>query len=282
LAAEVSTETEGTLTSRDGTKLAYRAWGVASKPDITFAVVHGLGDHAGRYQRFAAGMAKHGMATYAVDLRSHGKSPGQRGHIDSFDQWTDDCAALVNFVRKETGGSEVIPLGHSFGGVTLLGTVLAGKIPEAKRFIVSSAALKVKVAVPPWKISVGKAASKITPRLALDNEVNVASLSRIQSVVDDYRKDPLVHRKISSRLYTEYLGAVQFIMQNASKIKVPFLILAGADDALIDPEGSRQLHSATTSGSTLEILPGRFHEPFNDIDSEEVFALIARWLNKKS
>jgi alpha-beta hydrolase superfamily lysophospholipase len=282
LAAEVLTETEGTLTSRDGTKLAYRAWGAQGKGAITFAVVHGLGDHAGRYQRFAAGMAKHGMATYAVDLRSHGKSPGQRGHIDSFDQWTDDCAAFVNFVRKEAGDSEVIPLGHSFGGVTVLGTVLSGKISETKRFVVSSAALKVKVAVPQWKISVGKAASKITPRLALDNEVNAESLSRIQSVVDDYRKDPLVHRKISSRLYTEYLDAVRSIFENASKIKIPFLILAGADDALIDPEGSWQLHSLTTSVSALEILPGRYHEPFNDIDNEEVFAVIARWLTKKS
>jgi lysophospholipase len=282
LAAEVSTGTEGTVASRDGTALAYRAWPIEAQPATTFAVVHGLGEHAGRYQRFAAGMANHGMATYAVDLRSHGKSPGQRGHIDSFDQWTDDCAAFVNFVKKQAGDSEVVLLGHSFGGVTVLGTVLSGKIQGLKRFIVSSPALKVKVAVPSWKISLGKAASKVAPRLALDNEVDPASISRIQSVVDDYKNDPLVHGKISSRLYTEYLNAVQDIFGRAAQIKTPFLILAGTDDALIDPEGSKSLHEKTQGVSTLELLPGRYHEPFNDVDSDEVFALIARWLTAKS
>ena len=282
MAADVSTGTEGTVTSRDGTALAYRTWPIEAKPAITFAVVHGLGEHAGRYQRFAAGMAKHGMATYAVDLRSHGKSPGQRGHIDSFDQWTDDCAAFVNFVKKQVGGGEVVLLGHSFGGVAVLGTVLSGKVQGLKRFIVSSPALRVKVAVPGWKISLAKGASKVAPRLALDNEVNPATISRIQSVVDDYKSDPLVHGKISSRLYTEYLKAVRDIFERAEQIKTPFLILAGTDDALIDPEGSKELHDKTRVVSTFELLQGRYHEPFNDVGNDEVFALIARWLTAKS
>ena len=282
MAADVSTGTEGTVTSRDGTALAYRTWPIEAKPAITFAVVHGLGEHAGRYQRFAAGMAKHGMATYAVDLRSHGKSPGQRGHIDSFDQWTDDCAAFVNFVKKQVGGGEVVLLGHSFGGVAVLGTVLSGKVQGLKRFNVSSPALKVKVAVPGWKISLAKGASKVAPRLALDNEVNPATISRIQSVVDDYKSDPLVHGKISSRLYTEYLKAVRDIFERAEQIKTPFLILAGTDDALIDPEGSKELHDKTRVVSTFELLQGRYHEPFNDVGNDEVFALIARWLTAKS
>jgi len=100
------------VASADGTKIAYRAW---PKPDaeITFAVVHGLGEHAGRYAGFAAGMAKHGIGTYAMDLRGHGKSEGQRGHVDSWSQWTDDVAAFVRHVEAVAGG-EVVPLGHSF------------------------------------------------------------------------------------------------------------------------------------------------------------------------
>lgn len=282
MAAEASTGTEGTVTSRDGTALAYRTWPMEAEPAITFAVVHGLGEHAGRYQRFAVGMAKHRMATYAVDLRSHGKSPGQRGHIDSFDQWTDDCAAFVNFVNKQAGDSEVVLLGHSFGGVTALSTVLSGKIQGLKRFIVSSPALRVKVAVPGWKISLAKGASKVAPRLALDNELNPATISRIQAVVDDYKNDPLVHSKITSRLYTEYLNAVRDVFDRAGQIKIPLLILAGTDDALIDPEGSKALYDKTRAVSTLELLQGRFHEPFNDVGSDEVFALIARWLTAKS
>jgi alpha-beta hydrolase superfamily lysophospholipase len=278
LPAEKTLDAEGTVESADGTRLAYRSWPVPGSA-ITFAVVHGLGEHAGRYERFARGMAKHGMGTFAVDLRGHGKSPGQRGHVDSWSQWTDDASSFVKYVGTVVDG-EVVPVGHSFGGATMLSTVLAGKLPQSKRFIVSSPALKVKVAVPGWKISIGKVASRVVPRLALDNEVHAKYVSRIPEVVQAYESDPLVHSKVSSRMYTEWKSASGYILDHAAEIKIPFLILAGTDDALIDPQGSEELHRRTPSVSELELLEGRYHEPFNDLDNEEVFALIAAWLAK--
>jgi alpha-beta hydrolase superfamily lysophospholipase len=278
LPAEKALDTDGTVQSADGTKLAYRGWPVAGAP-ITFAVVHGLGEHAGRYERFARGMAKHGMGTFAVDLRGHGKSPGQRGYVDSWSQWTDDASAFVRRVEEVAGG-EVVPVGHSFGGATMLSTVIAGKLPRSKRFILSSPALKVKVAVPGWKITLGSASSKLVPRLALDNEVDPKLVSRIPEVVEAYRNDPLVHTKISSRLYVEWRAAAKYDLEHAGEIKIPFLILAGTDDGLIDPQGSEELHRRSASMSELKLLEGRYHEPFNDRDNEEVFALIADWLAK--
>ena len=276
--AEKVLDSEGTVQSADGTTLAYRAWPAAGA-SITFAVVHGLGEHAGRYERFARGMAGHGMGTFAVDLRGHGKSPGQRGHIDSWSQWTDDTSAFVKFVEANVQG-EVVPVGHSFGGATMLSTVLAGKLPRTKRFILSSPALKVKVAVPGWKITLGNATSRVVPRLALDNEVDPKLVSRIPEVVEAYRNDPLVHTKISSRLYVEWQAAAKYDLEHAGEIKIPFLILAGTDDGLIDPQGSEELHRRCALMSELKLLDGRFHEPFNDRDNEEVFALIADWLAK--
>jgi alpha-beta hydrolase superfamily lysophospholipase len=247
---------------------------------ITFAVVHGLGDHGGRYADFADGMSKHGMAAYAVDLRGHGRSPGQRGHIDSWSQWTDDVAAFVTHI-DQVAGTEVVPVGHSFGGAALLSTILAGKLPASKRFVVSSPALELKMHAPAWKLKVGPIASKIAPRLAMSNEVDPASISTLPEVVDAYRSDPLVHDRISSRMWTEWQSAVADIFQRAGQIKVPFLILAGAADPLIDPHGSRQLHEKTASVSTLRMLEGRYHETFNDRGSDEVFQLIADWVSKK-
>jgi alpha-beta hydrolase superfamily lysophospholipase len=238
-----------------------------------------LGEHAGRYERFAHGMAKHGFGTFAIDLRGHGSSPGQRGHVDSWSRWTDDVSAFVAHVSLVTGG-EVVPLGHSFGGATMLSTVLAGKLDNIKRFVVSSPALKVKVKVPAWKIKLGTTASRVMPTLALDNEVDPKLLSRIPDVVAAYRTDPLVHSKISSRLYTEWLAATRDILHRAGEIKIPFLILAGTDDGLIDPEGSKELHAKAPGMSELRLLEGRYHEPFNDRDNEEVFTLIANWLAK--
>jgi alpha-beta hydrolase superfamily lysophospholipase len=279
LAPEHAVAADGFIESAGGGKVAYRAWPHAGAA-ITFAVVHGLGEHAGRYDRFARGMAARHMGTFAVDLQGHGQSPGQRGHVDSWSQWTDEVAGFVEHVASLVQG-EVVPVGHSFGGATLLSTVLAGKLPNTGRFIVSSPALKVKVAVPAWKIKVGTAASKLLPRLALDNEVDPKLLSRNPEVVEAYRTDPLVHSKISSRLYTEWLTATTQILDRAGEIKVPFLILAGTDDGLIDPEGSKQLHRKAPAMSELQLLQGRYHEPFNDRDNEEVFTLINNWLAKK-
>jgi acylglycerol lipase len=268
----------GSIKLADGTKLAYREW---PKPDadITFAVVHGLGEHSGRYARFAEGMAKHGMSTYALDLRGHGESDGQRGHVDAWSQWIDDVSAFVKHVEG-LAGAEVVPLGHSFGGAALLSTVLAGKLANSKRFVLSSPALKLKLQAPAWKTAVAPFASRIVPRLAMDNEVDPASVSRIPEVVAAYRDDPLVHGRISSRMYTEWQNATVDILARAGQIQIPFLILAGTADPLIDPDGSRRLHELTPSLSRLNLLEGRYHEPFNDLGSDEVFQLVADWAHR--
>jgi len=278
LAAETAVAAEGSIRSADGTRLTYRAWPHAGA-SITFAVVHGLGEHSGRYQRFAEGMARHGMATYAVDLRGHGKSDGQRGHLDSWSQWVEDAAAFVAHVEAEAR-SEVVPLGHSFGGVVTLSTVLAGKLPRAKRFVLSSPALKLKAKVPAWKVQLAGVTSRLTPRLALDNEVDPATVSRLPEVVEAYRTDPLVHSKISSRMYAEWGRAAAENLARAGEIRTPFLILAGAADSLIDPAGSEELHRRSAGVSELRLLEGRYHEPFNDLGSDEVFGLIAAWLRR--
>lgn len=267
------------VVSADGTRLEYRTW---PRPGarVTFAVIHGLGDHSGRYARFAEGMAKHGLATSAVDLRGHGKSPGPRGHLDHWSQWTDDVAAFVKHVESGAVGAEVIPVGHSFGSAALLSTVLAGKLPQTRRFVVSSPALRLKVVVPGWKRQLGLTASKIVPRLTMSNEVDPGTISRLPEIVKAYRLDPLVHGKISSRMFTEWQSAADQILAQAGEIKVPFLILAGTADALVDPEGSRALHQRAPAKSELHLLEGRYHEPFNDRDSDEVFRIIAEWVAK--
>ena len=269
---------EGVIGSADGTRLAYRAWPKAGAK-ISFAVVHGLGEHSRRYERFAMAMARLGFATFAVDLRGHGKSAGRRGHIDSWSQWVDDAAAFIAHVEGAVEG-EVVPVGHSFGGPVVLSAVLARRLPHTTRFILSSPALRLKAKVPGWKVALGKMTTVLAPKLTLDNEVDAGTLSRIPEVVEAYRTDPLVHNKISSRLYAEWGRARTRILQRGAQIKLPFLILAGTDDRLVDPAGSEELHRLTASVSELRLLEGRYHEPFNDIDSEEVFAVIADWLSR--
>ncbi len=278
MAAESPPATRGTFQSADGTKLVYRSWPLPGAT-VTFAVVHGLGEHSGRYERFARGMARHGMATFAVDLRGHGESEGRRGHVDSWSQWVEDTAAFVTQVERQAE-HEVVPLGHSFGGAVMLSTVRAGRLPNATRFVLSSPALKLKASVPAWKVSLGRVAARVAPTLALDNDVDPSTVSRLPEVVDAYRTDPLVHAKISARTYDEWKRAAAQNLERAGEIKIPFLILAGTADRLIDPAGSEELHRRAPARSELHLLEGRYHEPFNDRDSDEVFDLIAGWLRR--
>lgn len=279
MAPESALATEGFIKSSDGTRLAFRTWPVPGAT-IRFAVVHGLGEHSGRYERFARGMARFGMATSAVDLRGHGESAGKRGHVDSWTQWVEDASAFISHVESEASG-EVVPLGHSFGGVVMLSTVLAGKLSRARRFILSSPALKLKAEVPAWKLSLSRLTSAVAPRLAMNNEVDAGTISRIPEIVEAYRTDPLVHGQISSRTFTEWQQAARQDLDRAGEIRMPFLILAGTDDRLVDPAGSKDLHRMAPVTSELRLLEGRYHEPFNDADSEEVFALIAEWLGNR-
>ena len=270
---------DGVIASADGARIAYRSWPKVGA-EVTFAVVHGLGEHAGRYADFAEAMARRGFGTFAMDLRGHGRSSGQRGHVDSWSQWTGDIAAFVKRV-EDVSGQEVVPLGHSFGGVAMLSTVLQGKLPTARRFIVSSPALRTKVVVPQWKVNLALSASKLVPRLALSNQVDAGTISRIPEVVTAYRTDPLVHAKISSRLFTEWQQASREVLQHAGEISIPFLIIAGTADNLIDSSGSEELHREAKDKSELHLMPGGYHEPFNDLDREQVFDLIAGWLAKR-
>ncbi len=275
--SDLAAATEGRLSSPDGTCIAFRAWPQPKGAAITFAVVHGMGEHSGRYERFARGMAAFGMATYAVDLRGHGLSDGRRGHIDSWRQWIDDAATFIAHVESQTE-AEVVPLGHSFGGCVMLSAVRAGRLPRAKRLVLSSPALRLKAQVPAWKSALGAVVDRVAPRLALDNEVDAGTVSRIPEVVADYRSDPLVHRKISGRLFAEWQRAAADNLAHADQISIPFLILAGTADRLIDVTGSEQLHANAPRMSELRLLEGRYHEPFNDLDSDEVFAMIAEWV----
>lgn len=281
MAAEGPPSTKGNLTSADGTRLAYRAWPIPGA-SVTFAVVHGLGEHSGRYQRFADGIARHGMGTYAVDLRGHGESQGRRGHVDSWNRWVEDAVAFVQHVEGHVaGGGEVVPLGHSFGGVVMLSAIRSGRLARARRFVLSSPALRLKAKTPAWQSAMANALSRLAPRLTVDNNVDARTVSRIPEIVEAYKTDPLVHSKISARLFAEWQRAVQDDLEHAAEIKLPFLVTAGTADGLIDPEGSVELHRRTPGVSELHLLEGRYHEPFNDQGSDEVFALIADWVNRK-
>ncbi|MDQ6920536.1 MAG: lysophospholipase [Candidatus Dormibacteraeota bacterium] len=268
---------EGGLQSADGTRLHYRSWTVDA-PKAAVAVAHGLGEHSGRYAGLAEALNRRGFDCHAVDLRGMGKSAGRRGHVAGWQRWVEDYAAFHDLVKAKSGASEVVPLGHSFGGVVVASAILCGAV-EPRRFVLSNPAFRPAIAVPGWKVGVGRVASRLLPTLTLANELDPATVSRDPAVVAAYKHDPLVHDRVSSRLFTEWSAARVEALERASEIAVPFLLIVSDADRLIDPEGALEFNRRADSGQTLRVYRGRYHEPFNDLGREEVFADLTAWLD---
>jgi alpha-beta hydrolase superfamily lysophospholipase len=227
-------------------------------------------------------MAARGFSTYAVDLRGMGLSGGQRGHVARWSDWIEDYAAFWESLQGRPELGELVPLGHSFGGVVVLSAAVRGRVVP-RRFVVSNPALRTLVRVPAWKLRLGRLSSALLPRLALGNEVDPSFVSRDPEVVKAYRSDPLVHDRISSRLFAEWRNASAEVLARAGEIASSFLVIRSEDDRLVDPAVAEELRRAATGGSCeLRTYPGRYHEPFNDLGSEEVFADLAAWLGAAS
>jgi alpha-beta hydrolase superfamily lysophospholipase len=266
----------GWVVSTDGTWLQWRAWEADAARGVLL-VVHGLGEHSGRYERLAAAMVPNGWSCWAVDLRGMGGSDGQRGHVERWSDWIDDVRQFAVVVARETGGVEVVPVGHSFGGVVVTTAVLAGAI-RPRRFVLSNPAFRLRARVPLWKLLAGRMANRVVPDLTMASGVDPVTLARDPAVPAAYRADPLVHDRISARLFREWEAAAGDALRRAPELQVPFLLLVSGDDRLVDPAGSFELDRAAACGHTLRHYPEARHEPFNDLDADAVYRDLTGWL----
>lgn len=275
-------ESTVTLKTADGIDLALRRWqddGVAHQ--WTFVVVHGLGEHGGRYQHLAQWFAPLGATVYAMDHRGHGLSGGPRGHAPSLKALLDDIERVVARARTERGGPVVL-IGHSFGG--LLAIAYALRHPDhIDRAVFSAPLLIPKVKVPPWKQALGKVLPKVAPRVAVSNEVDPRVLSHDPEVARRYSSDPLVHDRITGGLYGDTIARGEEFISRAGELRVPFLLLQGRDDRIVDPMGSQRFFArATAPDRAFCLYAGLYHEIFNELEYERVFQDIESWLTQRT
>lgn len=272
-------ESTFTLKTADGLDLYVRRWqseGIVHR--WTIVIVHGLGEHGGRYRHLAEWFAPKGATVYAMDLRGHGRSGGRRGDAPSLRAVLDDIDAVVARAREESGG-QIILLGHSFGGLLAIAYALdrPGRIDRA---VFSAPLLMVKVQVPAWKRAAARVLPKVAPRLSLSNEVDPELLSHDPTIAIAYRTDPLVHDRLSAGMYGDTIARGEDFIARAPELRVPFLLLQGSDDRIVDPAGSERFFArATAPGRAFKLYPGMFHEVLNEVDRERVFADIEAWLS---
>lgn len=261
----------------DGALLSALAPGGQAKAAL--AVVHGFGEHSGRYGNVVDWFVPKGYAVHAFDHRGHGRSPGQRGAVERFAQVREDVQAFVALVRGEEPGLPLFLMGHSYGGLVALNYTLHS--PEGLVGVVASGPLLSQPGISPVVIQVSKLLSKILPNLSVGIGLDATALSRDQAVVEAYVRDPLVHGKGTPRMGTELTAAQEWTRTHAADMAVPCLIVHGGEDRICSPEASRTVFENIAFADKEHIeYAGYYHEVFNDLGKEQVLADVEAWLER--
>ncbi len=262
---------------KGGLTLYAQSW-VPADARARMIVVHGLGEHSGRYLNVVNYFCPKGFAVHGYDHRGFGKSPGTRAYTDSIDDYLDDLDAFLRQVRDRTPTQPVVVVGHSMGGLIVLRWA-ATRDPVVDAVVSSGAALEVSVPVASAKLLAARIFSKIAPKLSMANEVDPAALSHDPAVVQAYVDDPLVIRKITARLAHEIIRSMGETLAQAGRVRVPLLLLHGEADQLVAASGSRRFHEAVPGPAKgLHLYPGFYHEIFNEVGKETVFKDMETWL----
>jgi alpha-beta hydrolase superfamily lysophospholipase len=260
----------------DGTKLLLQSWLPAEKPRGVLILVHGLKDYGDRYAELATASAAAGFATYALDLRGHGDSEGDRVWVERFDQYVEDLAAVHAHIVQAQPGLPVFLFGHSMGGaiVTLF---VEDKHPALAGLITSGGALGLDA--PAALIAAAKLFSAIAPRMGI-LELDDSTFCRDQKVVASMKNDPMIFDgKGPARTGAELIGAVQRVAKHFDAVTMPLLAMHGGADAVTPPSGSKQLAAAAGSKDvTLKIYEGDFHDLLHEPNAAEVRGDIVAWL----
>lgn len=277
-----SESTLSTFTATDGDNLAVQDWPLPEGMRLRGVVVlvHGLGEHAGRYEALARRLNGWGFAVRGYDQYGHGESDGSRGGLPVPDRLTTDLADVIDSTRLRMGGAvPIIVFGHSMGGVVAAGTLAQGKL-AVQGLVLSSPALdpglsgmqKLLLAVVP----------RVAPNLTLGNGLEIDLISHDPDVVTAYRRDPLVHDRVSARLALFIAQTGATVIDHAPTWRVPTLLMYAGADKLVNPDGSRAFAAAApASVVTHHCFKELFHEIFNELDNEPVYDMLKRWLDDR-
>jgi len=273
------TESLFEFSSTDGTELKGVEWsGENSKAVI--AMVHGHGEHKMRYKHVATFFDLHDIAIVAMDLRGHGESGGKRGHTPSFDQWMDDVEQFLMEVRNRYNDVPLILYGHSMGGNIVTNYLLRKETNDIQAAIVTDPLFRIAFEPPKWKVLVGNWMSNIWPSLAQPTGLNADHISTDPEEVKKYKNNPLVHDKMSARMFVEVFAAADWAMEHAKELKTPTLMMHGAADEITSPKGSKEFTAKSNDKVTLKLWEGMYHEIQNEVDKQLVFDYELAWIEK--
>jgi alpha-beta hydrolase superfamily lysophospholipase len=269
---------EGNFTDARNTLIYYQAWLPEGNVKAVLLIVHGLGEHSGRYMNVVNHFIPLGYAIYGFDHIGHGKSEGIREFVERFEEFTNTLSIYHNMVKGWQTGKPIFLLGHSLGGLIATDYLLDHQA-EFRGAIISAPTIKVSDNISKATIILGKTLSVFAPKagiLALD----ATGVSRDSEVVTAYINDPLVfHGKTPARLAVELLKAMIHFTARMDKLILPFIVVQASEDKLVDPDGAQMLYDkASSKDKTIKIYEGMYHEVFNEPGRARVLKDVEIWL----
>ena len=273
---------DATLTTADGLKLQLREWPCAHAR-ATVLIVHGLGEHIGRYEPVAAQLLRSGRSVVGYDQRGHGASEGARGALNQPDDLLADLALVIDAVRRQHPGPLTL-LGHSMGGAVAARFVAGGLegAPPPAWFRPVDALVLSSPALDPGMSGAQKLAlavlGRLAPDLSVGNGLKPEWISRDAAVVKAYLADPRVHDRITPKLARFIAESGAFVRAHAAQWRMPTLLLYAGADRCVAPAGSAAFAAAAPPGVvSARVFSLLFHEIFNEPEQAEVFAALAAW-----
>lgn len=273
-------KTEFQVLSDDGLRLWFQEWTPEGKPLGAIALVHGLGEHAGRYQHLADTLNQEGYAFLTFDLRGHGRSEGQRGHTPSYDALMKDIALLLKQVRERFPEQNLFLYGHSLGGNLVLNYALRFSAPLTG-VIATSPWLKLAFEPAAFKLKMAGLMNRIWPSFTQKNELDAEALTHDQAIARAYETDPLVHTLISARLFQSVHAAGLWALEHADRFPLPLLLMHGSADRVTSCEASQEFAARLPEQCTFKVWDGLYHELHNEPKWPAVVETITGWLRKQ-
>ena len=266
--------------TNDGKKIYAKEWKPEGDVKAVVALVHGLGEHIGRYDHVAEAFGKAGFAMVGFDQRGHGRSDGVRG-FESYDDTMGDITKNIQNAKERYPGKPVFLYGHSLGGNLVLYYSLTQK-PELKGVIATSPGLATASPLPPTLLVLTKVLYRLAPSAKIKNGLDLQGLSHDPAVAEKYIADPLVHPFISPRLALDMLNAGNYCVEHAAEFPLPLLLMQGTADRLVSPKRTKDFaQAAPLSKITYKEWPDFYHEMHNEPQKEEVINTMISWMKQE-
>ncbi|MFY0651533.1 MAG: lysophospholipase [Cyclobacteriaceae bacterium] len=268
------------LVAKDGTELLATS-ACCPDPKAVMCIVHGLGEHTGRYKHVIDFFTENEFSVFTFDLRGHGKSTGKRGHAPSHESLLDDVEEILKATRAEYNDIPIFLHGHSLGGNIVANYILKRNTNELKGAILSSPWLRAMLEPSNVEFQVARIINKIFPAFTQSSRLSTDMLTKDPKVNEAYENDPLVGRKLSVRLGLESYDAGLWVLDNADRLKIPTLVWHGTDDKITSLDASKSFVEKVGGLASFKQWDNVRHEPHNDLEQKEVMEYWLNWMNEQ-